>query len=58
VARPVALLAIGAKMIGAAAHGTLDYVTACGRARQRDEPRDFDEFACRLAERDGAGPPR
>jgi hypothetical protein len=33
-------LAIGAKMIRAAADGTLDYEAACGRGRQR-EPRDF-----------------
>ena len=48
--------AIGAKMIRAAADGTLDYAAACGRARRREEPRDFDAFARRLAECDGAGP--
>ena len=48
-------LAIGAKMIRAAADGTLDYAAAYGRARQR-EPRDLDEFARRLAECDDAGP--
>jgi hypothetical protein len=32
--------AIGAKMIRAAADGTLDFAAACGRARQR-EPRDY-----------------
>jgi hypothetical protein len=50
-------LAIGAKMLRALADGTLDYAAACRRARQPEEPRDFDEFARRLAERDGAGPP-
>jgi hypothetical protein len=48
--------AIGAKMIRAAADVTLDYAAACGRARRREEPRDFDAFARRLAERNGAGP--
>jgi hypothetical protein len=33
-------LAIGAKMIRAAADGSLDYAAACGRARRREEPRD------------------
>jgi hypothetical protein len=47
--------AIGAKMIRAAADGTLDYAAACGRGRHR-EPRDFDEPARRLAGCDGAGP--
>jgi hypothetical protein len=36
---------------------TIDFAAACGRARQREEPRDFDEFARRPAERDGAGRP-
>jgi hypothetical protein len=49
--------AIGAKMIRAAADGTLDYAAACRRARQPEEPRDFDEFARRPAKRDRAGPP-
>jgi hypothetical protein len=48
-------LRMGAKMIRAAANGTLDYEAACGRARQREEPRDA--FARWLGERDGAGPP-
>jgi hypothetical protein len=47
---------MGAKMIRAAADGTLDFGAACGRTRQRDEPRDFDEFARRYAECEGAGP--
>jgi hypothetical protein len=41
-------LAIGAKMIRAAADGTLDYEAACGRGRQREEPRNLDEFARKL----------
>jgi hypothetical protein len=49
-------LAIGAKMIRAAADGTLGFAAACRRARQR-EPRDLDELARPVAERDGAGPP-
>ena len=32
--------AIGAKMIREWADGTLNFGAACGRARQRDEPRD------------------
>jgi hypothetical protein len=36
-------LAMGAKMIRAWADGTLDLEAACGRARQRDKPRDFGE---------------
>jgi hypothetical protein len=49
--------AIGAKMIRALADGTLDIAAACRRrASQREVPRDFEEFARRLAERDGAGP--
>jgi hypothetical protein len=47
--------AIGAKMIRSWADGTLDFAAACRRARQR-EPRDFDEFARKLGERDDAGP--
>jgi hypothetical protein len=50
-------LAIGAKTISALADGTLDYdAAACGRGRQREEPRDFDAFAPQFAERDGGGP--
>jgi hypothetical protein len=49
--------AIGANMIRSLAEGTLDYAAACGRARQRDEARDSDGVARRLAEREGAGPP-
>ena len=49
--------AIGAKMIRAAADVTLDYAAACGRARRREEPRDFDAFACRFTERADAEPP-
>ena len=44
-------------MLRALADGTLDYAAACGCGRQREEPRDSDEFAYRRAERVGAGPP-
>jgi hypothetical protein len=44
-------------MIRAAADGTLDYAAACGRARRREEPRDFDAFARRFTERADAEPP-
>jgi hypothetical protein len=48
--------AISAIMIRAWADSTLDFAGACGRARQREERRDFDEFARRVAELDGAEP--
>jgi hypothetical protein len=41
-------------MIRAAADGTLDFATACRRAREREERRDFGEFIRKLAARDGA----
>jgi hypothetical protein len=37
------------------ADGTLDREAACGRARQHEEPRDFDACARRLAKREVPG---
>jgi hypothetical protein len=48
--------AIGAKMIRAWADGTLGFAAACRRRVRQREPRHFDEFVRKLAERDGAGP--
>jgi hypothetical protein len=48
--------AIGAKMIRALADGTLHYEAACRRRARQREPREFDELARGLAERDGTGP--